>query len=183
MSEPSPDRDEKCRRSTRQPFVDPGDLAVSALLIAGAGYLYYLTTRFEEPSALLGQNVGPADFPRLVIYTIVVLALIMPFERRFQPERWLKIRKERAMPVQLRAWITIGFLIATIFVAPYLGTILTMLFVSLTLPLLWGERRLFLVIPFAVLFTFAVTWLFNIVLKVYFEPGAFGVTAKLFSSF
>ena len=36
------------KRRAAAPFFDPGDLFVSALLLAGAGYLYYLTTTFEE---------------------------------------------------------------------------------------------------------------------------------------
>ena len=63
--------------------------------------------------------------------------------------------------------------------ASRLGTILTMFLVSLTLPLLWGERRLRLVVSFAVLFTLAVTWVFNVLLQVFFEPGVFNITAKL----
>lgn len=176
MSEQSPRSDEKRRAA---PFFDPGDLLVSALLLAGVGYLYYLTTTFEEPSALLGDNVGPADFPRLVIYFIAILAVILPFESHLQPQRWQKIWEGRQHSITLLTWASIGFLIVTSLIAPYLGTIITMFLVSLLLPLLWGERRLGLVITFALIFTIAVTWVFNVILKVFFEPGIFGVTAKL----
>lgn len=181
MNEQTPQPVEK-RRDTA-PFLDPGDLFVSALLLAGAGYLYYLTTQFEEPTALLGENVGPADFPQLVIYFIAILAIVLPFESRLQPERWQKIWEGRRQSVSALTWLSIGFLIVTSLVAPYLGTIITMFLVSLLLPLLWGERRLGLVITFAVLFTLAVTWVFNVILKVFFEPGMFGVTAKLIPFF
>ena len=181
MDAPTPDTDEERPRSTS--FFDPGDMLVSAILLAGAGYLYYLTTLFDEPSALLGENVGPADFPRLVIYFIAILALILPFENRLQPERWQKIWQGRHRPVNVLTWATIGFLLAVSFAAPYLGTIITMLLVSLLLPLLWGERRMWLVLPFAIVFTLAVTWVFNVILKVYFEPGIFNVTAKLIPFF
>ncbi len=181
MSEQTPSPDEKRRDAA--PFPDPGDLLVSALLLAGAGYLYYLTTQFEEPSALLGENVGPADFPRLVIYFVAILAIILPFESRLQPERWQKIWEGRHKPVSTLTWISIGFLVVVSLAAPYLGTIITMVLVSLLLPLVWGERRIGLVVTFAVLFTLAVTWVFNVILKVYFEPGIFGVTAKLIPFF
>ena len=176
MNEQVSRAEEKRRKSA--PFFDPGDLFVSALLLAGAGYLYYLTTTFEEPSALLGDNVGPADFPRLVIYFIAILAVILPFESHLQPQRWQKIWEGRQHPVAVITWLSIGFLVVTSLIAPVLGTIITMFLVSLLLPLLWGERRLVLVITFAVIFTLAVTWVFNIILKVFFEPGVFGVTAK-----
>jgi putative tricarboxylic transport membrane protein len=181
MSDQTPSSDEKRRGAA--PFPDPGDLLVSLVLLAGAGYLYYLTTQFDEPSALLGENVGPADFPRLVIYFIAILAVILPFESRLQPERWQKIWEGRHKPVNALTWLSIGFLFAVSLAAPYLGTIITMLLVSLLLPLLWGERRFGLIISFAVLFTLAVTWVFNVILKVYFEPGIFSVTAKLIPFF
>lgn len=181
MNEQSPQSDEERREVA--PFPEPGDLFVSAILLAGAGYLYYLTTQFEEPSALLGDNVGPADFPRLVIYFVAILAIILPFESRLQPERWQKIWESRRKSVGALTWMSIGFLIIVSLVAPYLGTIITMFLVSLLLPLLWGEKRIGLVIAFAVLFTFAVTWVFNVILKVFFEPGVFGVTAKLIPFF
>jgi putative tricarboxylic transport membrane protein len=58
---------------------------------------------------------------------------------------------------------------------PQLGTFLTMIVVCLILPWLWGERRLKLIVPFAVLFPIAVTLVFNRILGVYFEPGIFGI--------
>lgn len=177
MNAPSPKPDGERRKAA--PFPDPGDLLVCALLLACAGYLYYLTTLFEEPSALLGDNVGPADFPRLVLYFIAGLALILPFESRLQPQRWQKIWEGRSQSVQSLTWLSIAFLVVVSLAAPYLGTIITMFLVSLLLPLLWGERRFGLVIVFAVLFTIIVTLVFNVVLKVFFEPGMFGVTAKM----
>ena len=46
---------------------------------------------------------------------------------------------------------------------------------ALILPWLWGERRLKLILPFAVLFPITVTLVFNRILGVYFEPGIFGI--------
>ena len=178
MGQKSPGNDETAGRRKATPFFDLGDVVISGILIVGAGFLYFLTTHFEEASALLGENVGPADFPRLVLYIIAVLALIMPFESRFQPARWQKIRDGRKQPVKMLTWMTIAYLLASIIAAPIVGTILTMLQVSLFLPLLWGERRLWLIVPFALIFTLAVTWVFNVVLRVYFEPGVFNITAK-----
>ena len=53
--------------------------------------------------------------------------------------------------------------------------LLTMIGVCAVLPLLWGERRLKLIIPFAILFPLAVAYLFNKVLLVFFEPGVLGI--------
>jgi putative tricarboxylic transport membrane protein len=44
----------------------------------------------------------------------------------------------------------------------------------LALPLLWGERRWQLIVPFVVLFPAAVMLLFAKLLGVYFNPGVLG---------
>ena len=50
-----------------------------------------------------------------------------------------------------------------------------MIVVCIALPVLWGERRIKVLIPYVILFPAAVTILFTQVLKVYFEPGMFGI--------
>lgn len=164
--------------SSRRSLIDPGDLLVTAILLVLCAYLYYLTTTFEETSALLGENVGPADFPRLVIMIIAILSVLMLLERRLQPTRWQKIKDGQSVNVKTLTWLSIGFTLVATAAAPYLGTILTMFLVCLLLPPLWGERRVTLVVPFALIFTFIVTWLFNVVLRVFFEPGIFNISAK-----
>ncbi len=178
MAQTSPDHQASKQPATKQGLVDRGDLIVSIMLLAVCGYLYYLTTTFEQASALLGDNVGPADFPRLVLTIIAILAVLMLLERRLQPARWQKIKDGQADSVKMLTWLSIGFTLLVTAAAPYLGTMLTMFLVCLFLPLLWGERRMWLVLAFAVIFTFAVTWLFNVVLRVFFEPGIFNLSAK-----
>jgi putative tricarboxylic transport membrane protein len=51
-----------------------------------------------------------------------------------------------------------------------------MLLVCAALPLLWGERRWKILIPYIILFPTLVSLLFTKVLRVYFEPGLIGVT-------
>ena len=60
----------------------------------------------------------------------------------------------------------------------WLGTILTIFLAAVGLPLLWGERRWLLILVYAVVFTAIVTYLFSIVLSVYFVPGVFGLTLR-----
>ena len=54
----------------------------------------------------------------------------------------------------------------------------SMVVVCLALPMLWGERRLKVLIPFAVVFPGLVAFLFASVLGVHFEPGAFAITPR-----
>lgn len=152
-------------------WVNRRDLVVSAILIAICGLLYFVTSTFEEASDLLGQNVLPEEFPRILLVLISALALLLPFEHRIQPERWSKIDSVRDKPVVTRTWSTIAFILVVVIAAPYLGTVLTMLFICIILPIMWGERRWILIALFAAIFTSVITYLFNTVLKVYFEPG------------
>ncbi|MCB1744917.1 MAG: hypothetical protein KDK91_31415, partial [Gammaproteobacteria bacterium] len=56
------------------------DLIITVCLIALCGWLYYLTTTFDEVPPLLGENVGPEFFPRLMLWFVGLLSLGMPFE-------------------------------------------------------------------------------------------------------
>ena len=52
-----------------------------------------------------------------------------------------------------------------------LGATLTIIAISIALPIYWGERRLKVLIPYIIGFPLFVILLFNIVLGVHFEPG------------
>lgn len=164
-----PDRVEK------RGLIDPIDTLLAACIIAVCAYLYYVTTTFEEPSALLGQNVLPSDFPQGLLILIGGLALLLPFEHLFELNRWPKIKKSREEPVIGLTWATMALLVVLTAAAPYLGTILTILLVALSMPLLWGERRFVLIGLFAVGFTGAVVYVFGVLLRVHFEPGILGI--------
>ncbi len=155
----------------RVALVNVRDIVVAALIILVCAALYAVTGSFEETSDLLGQNVLPEEFPRMLLVMIGGLALLLPFEHRLQPERWRKIDAARDASVAPRTWVTIGFILFVVLTAPFLGTILTMVLICIVLPVLWGERRWLLIALFTLVFTAVVTYLFNSVLKVYFEPG------------
>ncbi len=74
------------------PLIHRTDLWLALVILAGCAALYYATTRFEEVSALMAQNIPPEYFPRLLIWTIVVLTVLLPFEHLFLRTRkkyWL----------------------------------------------------------------------------------------------
>lgn len=170
------DQQNQGERRGSTPLLDPIDTVIAVLLLAACIFLYWETTRFDEVPDFLGENVLPEHFPRLVIYLIGVLALIIPFEHRIWPERWRKIREDRSEPIPKITLATMALLILIVLAEPYIGTVLSIATVSLALPLLWGERRWRLLIPFVVLFTIAVTFVFSDVLSVHFEPGILGIT-------
>ncbi len=143
------------------------------VLVVCAG-LYAVTATFEEVAAMLAQNIPPEWFPRLLIGTIVVLSLVLPFEHLFLEQGAAEIDKGRSEKIKPMAMITAVLLILAVASILLFGTALAMVLVCIALPLLWGERRAKVLVPYFVLFPFAVTVLFTQVLKVYFEPGAFG---------
>ncbi len=166
MSQSSPER-EKLLHTT--------DLVVALIILAICGILYYVTTTFEEVSAMLAQNVPPEFFPQLVLIIIAILTLGIPFEHLLHTRRGGDIDSERSDRIRRMPYVTGALLIALVVGIPYLGMLLTMIVVCAVLPLLWGERRLKLIIPFAIVFPLAVAYLFNKVLLVFFEPGIFGI--------
>lgn len=159
-------------------LIDGVDAALALLLILLCAFFYWVSADFPVPGLFLGDNVLPEQFPRLLLVGIGALALLLPFEHRLELERWPLIRKARGAPIGANTFATIAFLLALIGLGEWLGTILMIFIAAAGLPVLWGERRWLLVLVYAVTFTAIVTYLFSIVLSVYFEPGAFGLTLR-----
>lgn len=158
------------------PLVHRVDLAVSAIILAVCALLFYVTATFDEVSPLLAQNIPPQFFPRLLLILIAGLALILPFEHLLLARRGRNIDAGRRSRIAPMAYATAGLLVLVVFLMPWLGTYLTMVGVCVLLPLLWGERRLKLLIPFALLFPTAIALLFSQILQVFFAPGIFGIS-------
>ena len=163
-------------RRDSKPLLDPIDAVIAGGLLAVVGYLYYVTTTFDEASFLLGDNVLPTHFPRLTLFIIALLTLVVPFEHRLWPQRWRRIKEDRSSEIPPITWLTMAFLVLVVFAEPYLGTVITILLVGFGMPMLWGERRWHLLVPYAIGFAAAVTIVFNQLLRVYFEPGIFNVS-------
>ncbi len=159
-------------------LLHPVDTVVAAVILAVVGWLYYETTRFEEVSFLFSQNVPPELFPRLLLLIIALLTVAMPFEHLLLKRKGKDIDKSRRKPVKGIAWITIVALVVIVAAAELLGTLLTMTAVCLVIPFIWGERRLVLILPFAVIFPLCIAFLFSVVLGVHFDPGAFGLSVR-----
>jgi hypothetical protein len=156
-------------------LVDGTDLILALIILAVCGILYFVTTRFEEASEQMSQNIPPEWFPQIILIFIMLLTLAIPFEHYFKGKK--VAGKEREVNVKPISILTALLLCLIIFLMPWLGTFATMVLVCLLLPLLWGERRISVLLPFAIIFPGAVTLLFTKVLGVYFEAG---IWSKLF---
>ena len=159
----------------RGPLLHPVDLVVALVILIGCGFLYHVTSSFEEVSDMLAQNVQPQFFPRLVIIFIVVLAAGLPFEHILHTRRGGNIDSERSQRIRLLPYLSAALLLLLVLGMPYLGSLLTMILGCALLPILWGERRLRLVASFAIIFPLIVTVVFSKILLVYFEPGILGI--------
>lgn len=157
-------------------LIHPTDLIVAFIVIAICAFFYFITTTFDEISNLLAQNIPPEFFPRWVLIIIVVLALILPFEHVMHRKRGGNIDSERSESVKKMPYLTAGLLFFSVVAMPYVGTLLSTVGICFALPLLWGERRWRLIIPFALIFPLVVAYIFDRILLVQYEPGMFGIT-------
>ena len=161
---------------SRSSLIHRTDLCVTAILLVFCGAAYYVTTTFDEVSPLFQNNIPPAWFPRLLIWSIAILSLALPFEHLFVPggrDRLDEERTDRVRPITL---MTAALLLVVVLSVEIIGLTLATVLVCGLLPLLWGERRATVLIPFAILFPAAVAVLFSQVLHIYFEPGLIGLT-------
>lgn len=168
--------DEGRKETSASSFVHRTDLVLALLIFAACGALYYVTTTFEEVSQLLSQNIGPEWFPRLLIWTIVILSLALPFEHLSQKQKADSIDNDRSDRIKPISFVTAALLAGVVATIPLFGTLIAMILGCALLPLLWGERRWKLLIPYIVVFPATVAILFTQVLKVFFEPGLWGPT-------
>lgn len=138
--------------------------------IAGAGTLlfclaaYLVTLTFKEAPPALAQNVQPATFPRLVLAVMTVLATVIIVMSFRQPDK-------RPKPIHFMVWPSAAVMIGFVIAFDILGILPAMMLLCFGLPILWGERRLYLVVPYAIVFPLAIYGLFAIVLRVHFEPS------------
>ncbi len=162
----------------KQPLIDRTDLGLTVVILTISGILYWLTTDFEKVADLFAQDVPPEFFPRLLIWTIVILTLALPFEHLFLKRRGESLEKERADHIEPMAYLTAALLFAVVASILLLGTSLSMVAVCAALPVLWGERRIKIILLFAIILPLLVTLLFSVVLGVHFEPGIFNVSLR-----
>jgi len=147
------------------------------VILAVCGVLFYVTCGFEKVPEQMSQNIPPEWFPRLLLWIIVVLTVIIPFEHMFLKKGKDSIdadRRARIKPISIYSAVLLCCIVGLM---PWLGTIFAMVLVCALMPMLWGESRVKVILPFAVIFPGLVALLFTRVLGVFFEPG---IWEKLF---
>jgi len=165
-------------RAPASSFIDRADLGVAFVILVGCGLLYWTTAGFEEVSGLFAQDVPPEFFPRLVIGVVAVLTLALPFEQFFVRKSGKYRGRDGTQNIRPSTYITAACLVAVVASIAFLGAALAMFAVCLALPVLWGERRIKVILPYAILMPLAVTLVFSYLLGVHFEPGVLGLVLR-----
>lgn len=152
-------------------FLHRTDLLITLILLGITGGLWYATTTWESVPDILSQNIPPTFFPRVILGCIIVMSLALPFESARAAKQGTDLDEDRRDRIEPITYITAGGLILVVILFEWLGTDLSMVLACVLLPMLWGERRLWLLLPFATLFPLAVHWVFVEGLNVHFLPG------------
>ena len=105
------------------------------------------------------------------------MVLIIPFEHLFL-KKGKDIDSSGKNQWKFHHW-NYGNFIQIIASSQILGAALTIIAVSISLPIYWGERRLKVLISYIIGFPLFVIVLFNIILGVHFEPGLLELIKEL----
>lgn len=159
-------------------LINMTDLWVAVVILVGVSLLWYHSTLWADLPAYMERGLPPTLFPRIWLGAIVVLTLFLPFEQYLQGEAGRDLDKDRSHPVKGITYLTILVMVPISASMECLGSALVIVLITLVLPLLWGERRLRILIPYVILFPPAVIFLFKLAFKVNFEPGVLGLGFK-----
>ena len=147
------------------------DTIIALLMIALIGFLWFETTEFEKVPDLFSNNIPPEMFPQILLIIILGMILIIPFEHIFLKKNGKNIDAGRDKPIEKSTLGTMVILSTIVASSQILGAAITIIAISIALPLYWGEKRLKVLLPYIIGFPLFVIILFNIVLGVHFEPG------------
>jgi|TARA_B100001063_G_scaffold176851_1_gene165791 putative tricarboxylic transport membrane protein len=147
------------------------DTIIALLMIALISFLWFETTKFEKVPDLFSNNIPPEMFPQILLIIILGMILIIPFEHIFLKKNGKNIDAGRDKPIEKSTLGTMVILSTIVASSQILGAAITIIAISIALPLYWGEKRLKVLLPYIIGFPLFVIILFNIVLGVHFEPG------------
>ena len=152
-------------------LLNKSDTIIAIFLTLIIAFLWFETTKFEKVPDLFSNNIPPEMFPQILLIIILGMVLIIPFEHLFLKKSGKDIDSSRKKPVEISTIGTMVILSTIIASSQILGAALTIIAVSISLPIYWGERRLKVLISYIIGFPLFVIVLFNVILGVHFEPG------------
>lgn len=140
------------------------DVYVGLVLLAFCAVAFYITTTFDSVPAMLSQNIPATFFPRLVLFVLAGLSVILILTG-------LRRTPEQLGGIPGSVFLTAGVITLAIFMVKPLGTLLTVALLSVTLTWLWGERSWKRIISLAIGLPLAIYVVFAIGLQVRFPAG------------
>ena len=135
-------------------LLNKSDTIIAIILTLIIAFLWFETTKFEKVPDLFSNNIPPEMFPQILLIIILGMVLIIPFEHIFLKKSGKNIDSSRKNPVEISTIGTMIILTAIIASSQILGAALTIIAVSISLPLYWGERRLKVLISYVVGFRY-----------------------------
>ena len=159
-------------------LLNKSDTLIAIFLTLIIAFLWFETTKFEKVPDLFSNNIPPEMFPQILLIIILGMVLIIPFEHLFLKKNGKDIDSSRKKPVEISTIGTMIILSTIIASSQILGAALTIIAVSISLPIYWGERRLKVLISYVIGFPLFVIVLFNVIRGVHFEPGLLDLIQK-----
>lgn len=123
----------------------------AAAVIAIAAALFAATFWFEKMPEGITRGFGAELFPRLVLGTIIALAVLLALPRTVA---------EPLPPIPAMVWFSGAALLLFMAIVPVVGMLPAMFVILLALGYLWGERRHLVLLSSAVLLTAAIWGIF-----------------------
>lgn len=164
--------------SSGRSIVNRTDLWVAIVILSVVALLWYHTTLWDPLPAFVQRGLAPSLFPRIWLGLMAAMALILPFEQYLQGEHGAALDKDRTKPVKAITLLTMLLMVPLSGAMEWLGSIVVIVLICIVLPLIWGERRIRILIPYVIIFPPAVIFLFKLAFKVNFEPGVLGLGFK-----
>lgn len=140
------------------------DVYVGLVLLVFCAVTFYITTTFDSVPAMLSQNIPATFFPRIILFVIAGLSVILIVSG-------LRRSPEKLGGIPGSVFLTAGVITLAIFLVKPLGTLLTVSLLSMTLTWLWGERSKTRIISLAIGLPAAIYLIFAIGLQVRFPAG------------
>lgn len=125
------------------------DMAAAAVIIAVCVVVYAITFTFDTVPFALAAGMGAETFPRLVLWLIIGLALLLAWQARFR----IDADRARVPPMVVYTGLTMPAFMA---VNEVIGMLPASFLFLVGLGRLWGERRLLALVTSAALFCAAI---------------------------
>jgi putative tricarboxylic transport membrane protein len=164
--------------SSGRSIVNRTDLGVAIVILGVVGLLWYHTTLWDPLPAFVQRGLPPSLFPRIWLGLMAFMALFLPFEQYLQGEHGAALDKDRTNPVKAITLLTMLLMVPLSGAMEWLGSAVVIVLICIVLPLIWGERRFHILVPYVIIFPPAVIFLFKVAFKVNFEPGILGLGFK-----